>query len=228
MYFLSKNGNYYFNALKFPKTDVGNFLNGYGPTALNLLEEEQDYIYKLCKLANSDNTIVTLDPLLIMSICAHETGCQEIVNSLGYCGYMQFNNEYSDDYCYGIYYKGTVKKIIDIMYIDNYITKSDLEILQSSDTMLRSQKEDIIKQTYVGITFGTALLYQNNFEQKDAWEGLRYYCWTGDTHSAYEDYFYRNTLAKLIKEECMYENNYKHSVDEYYVIVNGISIGMSE
>ena len=106
---------------------------------------------------------------------------------------------------------------------DGYITSNELEILEQSSDEYRGQKEDIIKRKYIGITFGVALLCQNLSEREDLWEGLRHYCWTGDTHSAYEDYYYRNTLSKLIDEECIYEEKYK-CVADYYIIINGINV----
>lgn len=221
--FYQKDGEYYFNSFSFPETEVGGFTDGYDAHELNLTEEDQDYIYKLCVRANENTGAPKTDPLLVMSICAHETGCNELVNSRGYCGYTQFYYGYSDDYYKGQYYKNTIKKIIDTMSEDGYITSNELEILEQSSDEYRGQKEDIIKRKYIGITFGVALLCQNLSEREDLWEGLRHYCWTGDTHSAYEDYYYRNTLSKLIDEECIYEEKYK-CVADYYIIINGINV----
>ncbi len=221
--FYQKKGQYYFKSLTFPETEVGGFTDGYDAHELNLTEEDQDYIYKLCIIANENTEAPKTDPLLVMSICAHETGCNELVNSYGYCGYMQFYYGYSNNYYKGQYYKNTVKKIVDTMLEDGYITSSELEILEQSNDEYRHQKEDIIKRKYIGITFGVALLRQCLSDKGDLWEGLRYYCWTGDTHSAYEDYYYRNTLSKLIDVECIYEEKYK-CVANYYIIINGINV----
>ena len=224
--FYQEEGEYYFNQLLFPKTSVGNYPNGYGPQRLDLSKDEQKYIYELCEVANNGIDSIEIDPLLVISICAHETGCTSLVNDYGYCGYMQFYYDYSDEYCHGQYYKGTVKMMIDKMYFENRLSDDELYILQNSGLQFRKQKEEILKRNYVGITFGSAMLFQFNSDKSDDWQGLRNYCSIGDTHSAYEDIFYRNTLAKLIGEEIIYESKYKTDTLKYYITINGVDIGV--
>ena len=48
----------------------------------------------------------------------------------------------------------------------------------------------------------------------------------GEMYEAYEDIFYRNTLAKLIGEEIIYESKYKTDTLKYYITINGVDIGV--
>lgn len=158
-----------------------------------------------------------------MSICTHETSCTSVNNKDGYCGYMQFYYDYADDYCYGIYYKDTIKIIMTTMCNQGKISQNDFKLLQSNSTN-RSTKESILINSFVSITFGTSALYQHCFDKKDIWKGLCSYC--GDPNSPIEDCYYRNTLAKLIDEELIYEDKYKNHAkfDDYSIIVNNAVI----
>ena len=222
--FYQKGGEYYFNKFYFPITYIGRS-DGYGPQLLNLTEDEQKYIYKLCEIANENKNNLLTDPLMVMAICAHESSCEkDKVNKQGYCGYMQVYYDYSDDYCYGQYYNGTVevKKIIDKMYTKGYINDKELNILKQSSNY-RSQKESILKRDYIGITFGVAMLCQCLKDKEDLWLGLRCYCSESDTSSPYEDVLYRDTLAHIIGEEMLYENK---TIGYWYssVNINGVNV----
>lgn len=97
--FYQKDGEYYFNSFSFPDTNVGGRF--YGAKGLNLEEDDQKYIYTLCEVANKNLKKDVIDPLLIMSICAHETGSQAdaINKNSKTTGYMQLFPFYVIDYC---------------------------------------------------------------------------------------------------------------------------------
>lgn len=97
--YYQKDGEYYFNSFSFPDTNVGGRF--YGAKGLNLEEDDQKYIYTLCEVANKNLKKDVIDPLIIMSICAHETGSQAdaINKNSKTTGYMQLFPFYVIDYC---------------------------------------------------------------------------------------------------------------------------------
>lgn len=154
--FYQKDGEYYFHSLQFPETYVGGRF--YAIHDLNLKEDEQKYIYDLCSEAQGDDSTNLVDPLLIMSICAHETGCNDkkpnssyatgimqvvlgdipffcsttVYNEENYYQELYDRNKDSNGYAY-IYYKHSagVERIITYINDNKYISPGDYEYLCS-------------------------------------------------------------------------------------------------
>lgn len=212
--FYQKDGNYYFNELKFPSTNVGGRKKNkiFSSQNLKLTEEEQKYIYDLCKVANSNKHFPETDPLLVMAICAHESSCTSIINYLNFTGYMQINPNHVIAYCNEKKYYNNdsgrmVKDIINTMLLQNRLNSYDFNLLKSDKTNVSTVK-NIILDPYVNLTFGVAKLHECIFEKENSWDGLCYYCSIYDVHSPREDYYYRNHLASFIKERSLYEEKY--------------------
>lgn len=229
--FYQKDGEYYFNKFDFPKTYVGGRPGGYDPHTLNLDKDEQKYIYTLCSIVNNDDNFSgEISPLLIMAICAHETGCQCIYNTgtTDVMGYMQTNYKYIDAYCKDGQY--------DDVWLENIrfevskwtnVNKNDFNILAEKTD--KSCIDKLLKDNpFVKIMFGMAFLYQHCIDQTDMWSGLKHYCWIGDNYSPLEDTYYTEILAELIDEEMPYEKGEEYNENEeipvYQVFINGIPV----
>ena len=225
--FYQNEGNYYYNHITFPKTEVGGRVGGYAPHDLDLSEYEQKFIYKLCSIIDDDMLFASnLTPLLVMAICAHESSCKCIYNTYttDVMGYMQINYSYVHAYCEnGQYDDQWLQKFRSEVLQWTEISTDDFRILgQKTD---KSRIDQLLKDNpFVNIMFGTAMLYQHCIIQKDMWEGLRSYCWTGDNSSAWEDIYYTNTLSLIIGEEAIYEDKYKTDDYDYSVTINNAVI----
>lgn len=229
--FYQEDGEYYFNKFDFPKTYVGGRPGGYALHTLNLDKEEQKYIYTLCSIVNNDDNFSgEISPLLIMAICAHETGCQCIYNTgtTDVMGYMQTNYKYIDAYCR------------DGQYDDVWLENIRFEVskwtnVNQNDFNILAEKTDkpcidkLLKDNpFVNIMFGMAFLYQHCIDQTDMWSGLKHYCWIGDNYSPLEDTYYTEILVELIDEEMPYEKGEEYNENEeipvYQVFINGVPV----
>ena len=229
--FYQEDGEYYFNKFDFPKTYVGGRPGGYALHTLNLDKEEQKYIYTLCSIVNNDDNFSgEISPLLIMAICAHETGCQCIYNTgtTDVMGYMQTNYKYIDAYCK------------DGQYDDVWLENIRFEVskwtnVNQNDFNILAEKTDkpcidkLLKDNpFVNIMFGMAFLYQHCIDQTDMWSGLKHYCWIGDNYSPLEDTYYTEILVELIDEEMPYEKGEEYNENEeipvYQVFINGVPV----
>ena len=240
--FYQEDGEYYFNKFDFPKTYVGGRPGGYDPHTLNLDKDEQKFIYDLCVIAQGDDSTNLVDPLLVMSICAHESSCTDAEpNYLKATGIMQVLLEHIPMYCetkvdknYNFYNASAgVRRIIkygldnEIISLDEY--NNILCMVTSSKAKNDQNVEKIIIRRRVNIMFGVAKLYYctnviatNDNVKKRYLEGLENYCSTTDTSSPKEDALYRDTLANLIGEELLYDSETANQNYELITINNDI------